>query len=387
MRGRYGNRFLGLELCGYNSPLQRRFCALERGVRGVSKNRMMIKTQNFYTPLNPLSLTHRLSHRGDFSSGRIWFALIFFTCFSLLSFSQEVTVTATVDSQSITIGDWIRYTVDIEYPGGTAVAVPSLKDTLGLFDIVQQDSLMRSEENGTVTLKKNFVITRFEAGNLMVPPFVVYYRDASGNILTAQSNPIPVEVRGVEVDTSRSIYDLKPPLSVPMSAEEIALYVALVLLAAAAGYGIYYYVQRKKRIVDVAEETMPDIPPHVLALLQLDELEEKQLWQKGESKLFYSEATEILRRYFERRYGILALEMTTGEVMEQLKKFKIEKGMFSTIEQLLSDADLVKFAKYQPAARENEDVIPTARTIVEKTKPIEQNVQSMPAKEVASANV
>ena len=302
-------------------------------------------------------------------------------------FAQEVTVTAIVDSQSITMGDWIHYSVDIKYPSGVAVAVPSLKDTLGRFDIVQQDTLMRSEENGMVELKKNFIITRFDAGNHTVPPFVVQYRDASGNIRTAQSNPIPVEVRGIEVDTSRSIRDLKPPLTVPMSLEEIVLYVALVLLAAAAGYGIYYYLQRKKRILSAADETIPDIPAHILALLQLDELEEKELWQKGENKLFYSEATEILRRYFERRYGIMALEMTTGEVMEQLQKFKIEKEMFNAIEQLLSDADLVKFAKVQPGVKDNEDVIPTARKIVEKTKPAEENVQPALAKEEVQNNV
>ena len=311
---------------------------------------------------------------------------LFFVLAATVS-GQEVTVTAMVDSQSITMGDWIHYSVNIKYPSGIAVAVPSLKDTLGRFDIVQQDTLMRSEENGTVELKKNFIITRFDAGNHTVPPFVVQYRDASGNIQTVQSNPISVEVRGIEVDTSRSIHDLKPPLAVPMSVEEIALYVALVLLAAAAGYGIYYYLQRKKRISSVADETIPDIPAHILALLQLDELEEKELWQKGENKLFYSEATEILRRYFERRYGILALEMTTREVMEQLQKFTIKKEMFDTIEQLLSDADLVKFAKVQPSVKENEKVIPTARTVVEKTKPIEEDVQQALAKEEVQDNV
>jgi hypothetical protein len=285
------------------------------------------------------------------------------------AFSQDVTVTASIDSQSIAIGDWIRYSVEVKHPVGVNVALPSYKDTLGSFDIVQQDSLVKTESNGIVHLQKKFVITKFDAGTHYIAPFVVQYHDGAGNIHSVQSNAIPVEVRGVEVDTTQAIRDVKPPLAVPISAEEIALYAALALALGAAGYGIYYYMKRKKKIGGLVEEEQPNIPPHVLALLQLDKLEEQGLWQKGEMKLFYSEATEIIRRYFELRYGILALEMTTGEVMDQLKKFSLPDDTFSKIERFLSDADLVKFAKYQPITSENENVIPAARAIVETTKP------------------
>lgn len=303
------------------------------------------------------------------------------------AFSQDVTVSASIDSPSVAIGDWIRYSVEIKHPAGWNVVVPSHKDTLGSFDIVQQDSVVKSESNGIVRLQKKFVITKFDAGSHYIPPFEVQYRDAAGKILIARSNSIPVEVRGIEVDTTQAIRDVKPQLSLPITAEEIALYVAIVLALAAAGYGIYYYIRRRKKTGVVVQEEKPNIPPHVMALLQLDELEAKGLWQKGEVKPFYSEATEIVRRYFELRYGILALEMTTGEVMEQLKKFSLGNGIFTEIERFLSDADLVKFAKYQPVASENERVIPGARTIVETTKPAIVVEQQEEKKEEVTANV
>jgi len=377
-----------MEFWSYYSPLRRWLCVLARGARGVLKRGVMTATHNSNTllyevvDLNPLSLALKPAHGGDF----IRFILTLVFLFYHISSAQSVSVTATVDSQTVTIGDWIRYSVDIKHPAGIVVAIPSFKDTLGKFDIVQQDSLIRTEENNAVELKKNFVITRFDAGSHIIPPFVVQYRDAAGNILFAQSNLIPVEVRGVEVDTSKSIRDIKPPRSIPLSAEEIALYAALALLVVAAGYGIFYYIKKKKRVVAATEEAVPDIPAHVLALLQLDELEQKQLWQKGEFKLYYSEATEIIRRYFEKRYGILALEMTTGEVMEQLQKLKIEHSMLLSIEQLLSWADLVKFAKYRPSATECSDVLPAARKIVEKTKQGEPVVQHGEIKKEAAVN-
>ncbi|MDP1677185.1 MAG: hypothetical protein Q8L88_10005 [Bacteroidota bacterium] len=304
----------------------------------------------------------------------------------IFSFSQDVIVTASVDSQSVSIGDWIRYSVNVKYPSSVPIGFPSFKDTIGSFEIVQQDSLLKTELNGEIELKKNFVIAKYDAGNFYIQPFEVQYKDATGKIHSSLSNPIPVEIRGIEVDTSLSIKDVKPQLTVPISAEEIALYAGIVFALAGIGYGIYYYIQQKKKKAGLIAEIKPTIPPHVLALIQLEELEVKRLWQSGEIKAFYSEATEIVRRYFELRYSFIALEMTTGEVMDQLEKFKLEKNIFASINQFLSDADLVKFAKYQPIASENEQVLGQARSIVEQTKPIETEKakQEMQAEAIAS---
>ncbi len=298
------------------------------------------------------------------------FQLLFVSSFIVLfTFSQDVTVTASVDSQSVSIGDWIHYSVNVKYPSSTPIGFPTFKDTIGVFEIVQQDSLLKTELNGEIELKKNFIIAKYDAGNFYVQPFEVQYKDTTGKIHSALSNPIPIEIRGVAVDTSLAIKDVKPQLTVPMSAEEIALYIGIVLAIAGVGYGIYYYIQQKKKKAGLIVEVKPSIPPHVLALIQLEELEAKRLWQSGEIKAFYSEATEIVRRYFELRYGFIALEMTTGEVMEQLEKFKLEKNSCSSIDQFLSSADLVKFAKHQPIASENDQVLGQARSIIEQTKP------------------
>jgi hypothetical protein len=286
--------------------------------------------------------------------------------------SQQVSVNASVDVQTVSIGDWIQYSVTINAPKDLSVTVPQLRDTIGSFEIVRQDSLAGIENNGGMTLTKKFVITKFDSGNFYIPPYTIQFMDESGKRQSAQSNAIPVVVRGIEVDTTQSIRDVKPQLTVPLTAEEIAFYVGIALLLAAAGYGVYYYVRKKRRNAGAEpEEAKPAIPPHVLALVELDELESKGLWQRGEFKIFYSEATEIVRRYFERRYGIMALEMTSGEVMQQLERFSIEDEIRSSIRNFLTGADLVKFAKHQPAAGENENVIPNGRQIVEGTIPPE----------------
>ena len=79
-----------------------------------------------------------------------------------------------------------------------------------------------------------------------------------------------------------------------------------------------------------------------------------------------------------------AMELTSGEVMAQLVRFKLNENISGTINRFLSDADLVKFAKYQPVPSENEGVIPVARVIVDSTKPSEAAEQTEDAKEVVA---
>jgi hypothetical protein len=298
--------------------------------------------------------------------------------FAAVVSAQEVTVTATVDSQSVAIGDWIRYSVQVKHPTSVSVAFPALKDSIGSFDIVQQDTIIRTEVNGEVDLRRNYILSKYDAGTFYIQPFIVQVRSSGGVIDSAQSNPIPVEIRGVEVDTSQTIKDLKPPMTVPMSMEEIAVYLGILLALGGLGYALYYYIQKRKlKAGEIVAVVKPNIPPHVLALMQLEELEAKRLWQSGEIKTYYSEATEIVRRYFESRFNIMALEMTTGEVMAQLERFKMEKRTFTLIEEMLTSADLVKFAKHQPVATENEQVILSARSIIEQTKPVVETAASV----------
>ncbi len=301
-------------------------------------------------------------------------------------FGQQVSVVATVDSPSVSLGDWIRLSVEVKHPAGQKIQFPALKDSLGSFEIVQQDSLMKKDENGESILSKKMIIAKYESGNFYVPPVVVTFMNAQGVADSASSNSIPVEVRGVEVDTTQAIRDVKAPISVPMSIEEIAVYIGAALVVAGAAYGIYFYIKKKKRTGMVVEDDTPEIPADVAALQKLEALESEHVWQSGEVKLFYSRATEIVREYFEKRYGIMALEMTTGEVMDQLEKFTIEKNVSGSIEQFLSNADLVKFAKHQPIASENEGIIPLAKVIVDKTKPAESKGESAALKEEAQKN-
>ena len=138
---------------------------------------------------------------------------------------------------------------------------------------------------------------------------------------------------------------------------------------------------QKKKIDEVVYKT-----PIEKAIGMLKILETKQLWQKGEIKNYYSELTDIARDYIEEVIEIPAKESTTSELIAGLKKAVASKKLtftkqsFSNLENVLKQADLVKFAKVEPLQNQ----------IEEDYKRIEKSIislhQSIPTEEVEDEN-
>jgi hypothetical protein len=310
---------------------------------------------------------------------RISVVVVLFAVHATCLFSQEVTVTASVDSTHITMGDWLNLTLQVRHADSVNVLWGEFKDTLGVFEIVRLDTLPSVGTGGSVMEGRKVTLSAYDSGSFVIPPILfAYVRPNDTTRHYVQSNPLTIQVSSVEVDTAKAIKDIKPPLSVPLTWKEIALYAGILLAIGALIYGgYYYYKKRKKKSGEIVEEEAPKIPPHIQAMIRLKELKEKRVWQQGDVKTFYSEATEIIRQYFEGRYGIMALELTSDEVFDQLRRFTLATDITKLIEAFFIDADLVKFAKYTPVPSENEAVIPQALDIVERTKPKEEVPQNV----------
>jgi hypothetical protein len=103
----------------------------------------------------------------------------------------------------------------------------------------------------------------------------------------------------------------------------------------------------------------------------LNHLEEEQLWQKGKVKEYHSNITGIIRGYFEERFNLPALELTTSEQMQQLRNVKAAEIILDETDKFLTNADLVKFAKFNPLPTVNDEMMKQAKNIVTKTIPKE----------------
>ena len=293
---------------------------------------------------------------------------VFFFFFLLSStlLAQEVHLTAKTESDTFRLGSWIDVHVEGKIATTVDTIAPVVKDSLGMLEVVHV------ERNGSepVWLVR---LTTIDSGKVFLPPIEFDYtiKGDTGKH-KAYTNSMMLNIAGVSIDPKGEIRDIKPPMHAPWLFEDYVPYlIALVVVAAIAGGGYYYWWMKKKK-KDLLADIKVIIPPHREALTALRLLEEKKLWQQGLVKQYYSELTEIIRYFFERRWSIIALELTTDEILVQMKHIPDALNVWKEMETFFITADLVKFAKYEPSPAEHETEIRSAyeivRTMVPKTQ-------------------
>lgn len=288
-------------------------------------------------------------------------ALIVLATLSLQA--QEAHVSASVDSTHYRIGEWIDVRVEAEMPAGTRMAGPQIGDSLGLFEILNVTAA--EPESDGPSLRQSIVVRliTFESGETTIPP-IEFHSTTETDSQRISTQPIPVTIATVELAAEAELKDIKPPLTAQWEFEDVLPWLILLAIAGVLAFAYWYYVKNKKHQQALPQPAGPPIPAHELALMALRALEDKRLWQQGKVKEFYSEATEIIRRFFESRFRIIALEMTSDEIIAQLKQHPSADPILKMVNTLLLTADLVKFAKYEPSMAEHEEELQTAYAIV-----------------------
>ncbi|MFH0761768.1 MAG: hypothetical protein V2A67_09730 [Bacteroidota bacterium] len=285
--------------------------------------------------------------------------------------AQSIKVTANIDTTRILIGDQVNLWLETEHPAGRGLEFPVTGDSIaGKIEVLSASALDTvSSKNNILRIRQRLVLTAFDTGFYVIPPFVFRTTDLSDSMIT---RALPLEVISIPVDTTKGITDIKLPYEIPVTFMEILPYIVVGLMLVSMGFLYIRYLRKKRQIVESAPK--PDIPPvpaHVWALGELDELVREKLWQQGKVKLYYSRLTDIVRRYIELRYSVPALEQTTEEIVSAFSNNgKISINIRDELEQLLRLADLVKFAKWNPVTEEHEASQQSAYDFILRTKPV-----------------
>lgn len=96
----------------------------------------------------------------------------------------------------------------------------------------------------------------------------------------------------------------------------------------------------------------PPPSPEQAALLALAQLAASGLWERGEHATYYLRLTDILREYLQARYGEPATAMTSAEVSRLVRSRRADLSLSASVRDVLTRADLVKFARLKPARNE-----------------------------------
>ncbi|MCF7796697.1 MAG: hypothetical protein K9N11_08690 [Lentisphaeria bacterium] len=290
--------------------------------------------------------------------------LVFFLFIPSL-FAQSLQVSVDLDTTDGTLGDVFHATWQVQHSPNQAVQFPVLDQRVTTFEILEQNQGVEQEN---ITALQLAVAVYDSVGPHDFP-------DLKATVISpvdTQVIKLPgfrVEIHSVLTAEDSTFHPIKPihPVRLPFN----WWYIIYGVIAVVTIYLLYRYWPRRIGKNEAGKEKVVVILPeeaHVIALRELNELQRSTLLETGDFKAYYSWLTEIVRRYFENRFLIDALEMTTTEVLLALKNGILGPDRLRDSEELLTQGDLVKFAKFIPTSTQAEAALKLAINLVETTR-------------------
>lgn len=164
------------------------------------------------------------------------------------------------------------------------------------------------------------------------------------------------------------IHDIKPLVAVGGNIPWTAIVIGLLIIAAVAAA---FYCWRRFRKSMVPVDVTAELPPEVNARRALDQIGDVAAI---DGKRFYFNLSAILRQYIYERFRLNAPEMTTEELLPQLKPLNLETDLSEGLARLCRGADPIKYAKQRPEIRQMEQDLAFARKFIRDTTPKEVDV-------------
>lgn len=304
-------------------------------------------------------------------------------CFSLSA--QKSTVRATIQPSDILIGEQAIINVEVIAPKGRDIIFPVYPDTLitgiEVLKMLKPDTVMTE----VMTISQKYVVTSFDS-----TLYHVRYMQVLDGVDTLRTNDFGLKVSAPQLSEQSLAYleqlknhqtdsidfeklqisDIKTVQDPPFVWQDYLeyLYIPLIILLVLAliGLAVYFYIRKRNKGYFFTPKVI--LPPHVVALQGLDKLKTSKLWQKGQEKEYYTELTDILREYIDKRFTIDAPEMISDDIIASVHLVTDTKSATDGLSQILKLADLVKFAKYTPFADENDLSLVNAYLFVNQTK-------------------
>ena len=266
------------------------------------------------------------------------------------------------------VGDAITLVVTAISRRNAPVNLPGALD-LGAFSVLDHKDSEQDLGDGRMRHEFTITIAAYEPGEKEVPAVEVTYLGKSGDVRTARTVALPVKITSVIANEPEpALKDATGPVAV-LEENRTLIYGGAGLFAAALGALVTWLVVRRLRARVVVRPGPPARPAHEIALERLDRLGQYGFLENADNRPFYFAISEVIRDYLGARFGFDSLELTTDELVEELRRSAGRELILGEIQGWLAACDLVKFAKISPSATEARGSLETALRIVTSTRP------------------
>ncbi len=233
----------------------------------------------------------------------------------------------------------------------------------GEFDVLGQERA-RSDSGARATTTFKIKLSAYKLGALKTPAFVFDVASPTG---TSQFTAPQVDISVVRApgDTSTDLKDPHPPVDVAIRTWRVVYaalaLAALVLLAA----WLRRFLKRPKALV--VAPPVPLAPLDVRTLQALDVLRNENLPAAGRVREFHFRLSEIIRAYLGERYSFDAMECTSSELLDTLRRLRTPGLSIAPLREFTVQNDLARYAKAAPGADECKSSLEFAYRLVHET--------------------
>ena len=283
--------------------------------------------------------------------------------FILIILSNKISLAenfqATLDTNAILIGQQIKFSLkcsDLNSEINWPILTDSILNGIEIIKFSKIDTIYNKDTS--ITYYQEFIITAWDSGAYYIPPIKLNNNLVSEGFL--------LNVFSIDIKESDSLKDIKEQIEAKFSLLDYWIWILVLLIVLLVIY-LFNKFFNKSNQTATTKKVVIKIAPNIIATNALDKLEKKKLWQEGKIKEYYSEISEILRTYIDSRFNIIALELTTEEIINKISK-NISSESTKELRTLLLRSDLAKFAKSKPIDVKNNESMLLAKKLVDQTK-------------------
>jgi hypothetical protein len=263
-------------------------------------------------------------------------------CGALGARAQDMTTAAAqLDSTKIIVGSPVKLTLEVQHrPLLGTLQWPVIRDTFNHLEVLQRGKIDTQSDGSATLYRQELVLTGFDSGAFAVPPIPFVVKPDAGAPYTAYTEPLPLVVTTVPVDTSKPFMPIRDIVAAPSSLTVNWIIVGVALLLIVLGY--YFLLRRRK-----AKKLAAIQGPKKNGLERLQALEAEGLVKRGALKEHYTKLADIIRDEVAARFKVPARERPTGEILRDAEG-KVPAASLPLLKEVLEEADAVKFAKAHP---------------------------------------
>jgi hypothetical protein len=272
--------------------------------------------------------------------------------------STTITVQAgaTVDRDTVTVGDVVRLTVRVRAPLGATINFPTGLDSLAPVQALEPPTVRDGADSSAVDRVATYRLSAWDIGNQPIRLGDVLVQADDGERRVALTLPTLFVRSVLPADSAKRIPKPARPLLEVRAPIPWWWWALAALAAVALGLGVWWWIRRRRRV------PRPTGDPFADATAAFARIERLRLPEAGEPGRHAALMTDVVRRYLAERHEAASLAQTTGELLAATRG--VTTVPFDQLRRLLDEVDPVKFAAAPLAPQRARELGDAAKAIV-----------------------